>query len=360
MGEVVEIGQELGTKEHISMGLEHIASSLAYMTRFDEAYEKALEGLEAARAIGDREHEAGVLAFSLPFAYVRKGDFDTARRLLSEGLEISTKIGSTVNHIISAYLLSVLASWQGDYEGALRYGLNSLKAALPSEDYMPFMLIPPLGVLGMIYLEINEKFTDKIAEFHMHALRLLESPTARMTGGTAWADLGHCAIALGDLQTAEEVLQKGLNYPNMFIYLERPRNLAGAALLASVKGDSREATRLAEEARGYAQERGMRHLYPLTDLIRGKVLVAAGEIDRGLDVLEQAEAEALELGMRPVVWQARAAAANILEESGRREEAAEKRIGARSMALEIADLFKDQDLRAAYLENVSVKLGEAL
>lgn len=356
MDEVIQVGQETGDQEFIAMGLEHLSSSLVYLTQFEEAMQKAQEGLRVAREVGDREHEASLLAFTLPIAYIRAGDFATARAALIEGLQIAAKIGALGTQALAAYLLAEMARWQGEYESALAYGQHSLEAALPLEQHTPYMLVPTLGSLGMIYLEISEQFTDKIGEFHLHALRLLESPVAMMTGGTAWADLGLCAITLGDLKVAEEAIQKGLNYPNMFMRLERPRHLAGAALLANARNELDNAVRLAGEARAYAQERGMRHIYPLTTLIEGKVLLARGEIEASLQALEQAEREALLLGMRPIVWQARAAAAEALEVVGQNEQAEEKRAAARAMVEEIAALFQNQDLREAYLRNALGKI----
>jgi tetratricopeptide (TPR) repeat protein len=357
VGEVIKVDQELGTKEHTAMGLEHIASSLVYLTEFDEAYETAREGLAVAREIGDRFHEAWLLSLALPVYHIREGDFETAGKELSQGLEIATRIGALDIQTIAAYLLAEIAYWQGEYERALEHGQRSLQAALPFEPYAPFLVVPPLGLLGMVYLDISEEFTDKIAEFHLHALRLLESPTGRMAAGTAWADLGHCAIALGDLKVAEEATQQGLNYSNMFMRLERPRHLAAAALLASTNGEHDRAVHLAKEGRTYAAEREMRYLYPFTDLIIGKVLVAQDEYESGLECLEQAELEALDLGMRPIIWQARAGAVDALTRLGRSEQAETKRAAAKAMIVEIANLFEDRNLREAFLRNALGKIG---
>ena len=356
MDQVIAIGQELDNKNHIAMGLEHVASSLVYMTRFDDAHERALEGLKVAREIGDREIEAWQLSLALPLIHIRNGDLETARASAIEGLEIGRKIGVLFPQAIAAYILSEIAHWRGEYELALSLGHESLEAGKPLEPFAPFVLVPPLGALGMVYLDISEEFTDHIAEFHLHALRLLESPAGAMLGGTAWADLCLCALTLGDLQIAEEALEKGLNYPNTFMWLERPRNLAGAALLACARGELDEALRRAEEARAFAEERQMRYLYPLTSLVRGKVLLARGEIEASLENLERAEEEARSLGMRPYVWQAQVAAAEALEAAGLVEQAESRRAQAKAMAEEIAGLFEDQELREAYRRNVLAKI----
>jgi tetratricopeptide (TPR) repeat protein len=355
MAEVVALGQEMSNQEYVVLGLEHVATSLVYMTRFDEAKIKAEEGLRVAHEIGEREHEANLLTMPIPVCHIREGDFAAAREALQEGLQIARKIGSLPPQVLATYLLAEIARWQGEYEKALSHGHFSLETALPLESFAPFLPVPSLGSLGMIYLEINPKFTDKIAEFHLHALQLLESPMGAMGGGTAWSDLGLCAIALGDLKAAEKCIEKGLHYPNLFMLLERPRQLAGAALLAQAKGDQATAKQRAEEALLEANKSDMRHYSPFTNLILGQVLVNNGGCEDGLEALKRAEAEALSLEMRPIVWQARQAMGQALDRLGQADEAKAKRSEAMAVAKEIAGLFEDQELRQAYLENVGVK-----
>src|SRR5690606_323315 len=114
---------------------------------------------------------------------------------------------------------------------------------------------------GTTYLEISDRFTDKIAEFHRYAMRLLETPIGVVGGGNAWADLGWCALTLGDVEVAEEMFVKGLNTPTMMMKTQRPRHLAGSALVHLARGDRAEALRLAGEALAYAEEYGMRNFY---------------------------------------------------------------------------------------------------
>jgi tetratricopeptide (TPR) repeat protein len=219
------------------------------------------------------------------------------------------------------------------------------------------MVVPTLGSLGSAYLDISDQFSDRISEFHQHALRLMEAPGGNMTGGTAWADLGLCAVTIGDLEMADEVFHKGLNYPTMFMYVEKARLLAGSALLALARGESDEAHRLAKEALAYAQEKGMRNMYPLTYLTIGKAQARQGELDAALESFERAEEEAMGLNMRPYVWQSRVAAAESLESAGRTEEAQVKRDGARAMIEEISDLIEDEELRSTYLKSALDKVG---
>ena len=131
MAEVVALGKELSNQEYVMLGLEHVATSLVYMNRFDEAKVKAEEGLRVAREIGDREHEAWMLAMPMAMCHIRDGDFSAARQALQEGLQIGLKIGSLLPQITANYLLGEIARWQGAYESALAYEKLSLETAMP-------------------------------------------------------------------------------------------------------------------------------------------------------------------------------------------------------------------------------------
>ncbi|HLA97328.1 MAG TPA: adenylate/guanylate cyclase domain-containing protein [Anaerolineales bacterium] len=357
MDELVEIGEQVGSREYMALGLEHVSSSLLYMTRFEEAFEKALEALDVSREVGDRMHESWVLSFTLPMCYIRNGDFDSARAALNEGLQIAMKIGALESVGLANWLLAQLACWQGDYERALDFGQTAVQNALPLEQYLPYILVPPLGTLGSIYLEISGHFTDKVLELHKHALRLLESPVGALTGGVVWADLGYCAIAMGDQEMAEQVFQKGLSYPTIFSNLERPRHLAGAGLLACIRGNLDEALSLVEQAQAYARERGMRHLYPLTALAAGQVHLARSEVDKSLASFEQAESDARALGMRPMLWQACNWSARALVNASHHDQAQSKRNQARAVVEELARQFQDGELRDAYRVNALTRIG---
>ncbi|CAG1007210.1 hypothetical protein ANRL4_03718 [Anaerolineae bacterium] len=59
--------------------------------------------------------------------------------------------------------------------------------------------------------------------------------------------------------------------------------------------------------------------------------------------------------LRPVIWQARAGASQVLRALGRMEEADAQRDAARAMIDEIAGLLREDGLREMFLENVLSK-----
>src|SRR3990172_1771212 len=128
----------------------------------------------------------------------------------------------------------------------------------------------------------------------------------------------------------EKVLKKGLSYPTIFSNLERPRHLAGAGLLACIRGNLDEALGLVEQAQAYAQERAMRHQYPLIALIAGQVRLARGEVEQSLASFQQAVTDARVLNMRSMLWQAYNWEAQALVAAGRDDQARARRDQARA------------------------------
>jgi class 3 adenylate cyclase/tetratricopeptide (TPR) repeat protein len=350
MGKLAALGEQVGSKEYSAMGLEHVASSLMWLTRFDEAQETALAALAAAREVGDREHEAMNLALTLPMCAIRNGHFEEAKAYLREGVEISTRINALVPDVVGKWLLAEIARWQGEYENALAYNNEALTRALPYETMLPWLVVLVLGSHGTTYLQISGHFKEQIIKFHHHALKLLESPGGSMTAGSTWVELGFCAMTLGDYELAGEVFDKGLHYPTMFMHIERPRLLAGSALLALSRGDIDQALMQAEDALSYARKRKMLHMMPIVNLALGKALAALERYDEALTAFEESEKSASSLAMRPDVWKAQLAAATVLEQTGQVSEARVKRNSAKTVVEEIAGVFADETLKSAYLE----------
>jgi hypothetical protein len=304
--------------------------------------------------VGDRENESWLLSVSLPLCLMRRGDLARMRELATEGAQMAARIGSLLTQVFGNWMLAELARWQGEYEGALRCGQIAAQAALPIENFMPFIAVQPLGALGLSYLEISPRFMDQISDLHLHALRLLEAPGGSAGGGSAWADMGWCALTVGELEFAAGCFEKGMRDPSVLMLVERPRHLAGLALLASRQGRRDDALMWIEEACTYTEKREMHHMYPLVRLTSGRVHAAFGEHRHALVQLEMAEGFAGKLQMRPLLWQTQEAMASSLDALGRHHEATQKRQAAQGVIHEIAELFQDEPLRQAYVSQHAI------
>ncbi len=349
MDETVSIGRQLAEKEQMSMGLAHIASSQIFMLQFEEGWETLQEGLALSREIGDREHEADHLASIAPIYHMRNGDLASARSTAQEGVGIAKNIGSVNIAAQGLRVLGILDQIQGDYEQAIHYLTEYLNTGRKAG--LPFLEAEALCRLGSVFLEISPALVDRMLDFHVEAVKLLESPVAMMLGGSSWAELGFCAQALGKTEDARQLFEKGLTTPTITTNIERPRLFIGMARVALAHDNPDEAAHMTEEARQLIQKHGMKNYEALLELTAAQVAAARGNVDEALATFEQAEMIARDMSLRPHVWRASAGMAELLDAAGKAEQANTRRQAARVMIEEIGSLFQSEELRNHYLEH---------
>ena len=251
---------------------------------------------------------------------------------------------------------------QGDYEAAMHWFERALDRARPLIEFVPFMTAIPLGGLSSVCLGISSKMVDKVVELHTQALEILRTPTGALAGGNGWADLGFCALELGQIEHADEYFQNGLRCPSIHMYVQRPRLLAGAALAALARNrldpePAKEAARLVSEARQYAEGRRMKSDYPLINIVEAKVSAARGETETALTCYREAADLALEMRMLPSLLQARLGAAAVLAGCGQTLQFAEVCADAQSTIDAMAGLFESDEYRKMFVESAGEKLA---
>ncbi|MGB8647723.1 MAG: adenylate/guanylate cyclase domain-containing protein [Anaerolineae bacterium] len=360
MDQAAQFGRELGIKDQIAAAQDHVARSHIWMTRFKEGWKVAQDALALARAISNREVEASLLSTTFPLYHLRNGDFDAGIQSAEKGVEIATRIGSLNWIIYGNWASGEAMRLRGEYEKAIDHFQMATDAAAPLAGTLTFGLVQPQASLGLAYIEMSDVYAVQANELHMQSLKLMESPMGAAAGGTAWIDIGFCAMLQGNFEIAGGLFQKGLAYPTMFGYYNKPQFLIGSALVSLAGGRLDEAEHLVEEARSFVEEREMRNLYPSVALTHGQVLAAQHKDEQALELF----ARAVELGdkmkMRPVVWQAHAHAARVLTALGRASQAAVEEQAARSMIEEMAGLFNDPEMRQAFVASASRRLASAL
>ena len=354
LAEAAEIGERLNLEEPRLFGLVHTANTLTYMTRFDEAWEAAEKARQVAEELGNRKWQAELLALTTPFYHMRNGDLDRAAAAAEKGMNLAADIGAADNECEGAMMLGKIAWMRGDYERAIALSERSVDAARKSG--FTFLEAAALCVLGTTYLDISDELADKTGEYHGAALEVMERPLGAVMGPLVWAELAYCAMQLGGAEEAGEFIQKGLGAPSSPMYLMRPQLLLGSAALSLGGNDAQGARESIREAREFAEERAMKHYYPMISFFDA-MAVAGEDPDGALEGMAKAEELAAEMQMRPLVWQARAFSAQVLDGMGRAAEAEGKRAGAREMIGEIASLFQDEDLRSKFVESATKKVG---
>ena len=355
LSEAAQIGRELDLEEPKLFGLTHTANTMIYMTRFEDAWKAIQEARQVAEDTGNSKYLSELMALTIPMYHIRNGDLDAARQSAEEGAELAMEIGAADNASEGYFTQGQIAWLRGEYESAIDHQERALETGRASG--MPYLQTSALCALGAVYLDISHDLSDKVAEFRAEAMGLLEMPLGTATGAIAWAELGFCAAAMGNLDEASEMFQKGLETPSAPMNMMRPRLLIGSALVALARDDPNEASKLVGGARGLAEAVQMKQFYPLVEFADAQVRAAQGDVEKALEGFAAAEELALAMGMRPLVVHARAGAAQALGASGRADEAKEKLSQAREVVEEIAGLFEDDKLRTMYLASATGKLS---
>ena len=221
--DAARIGAEQELEEPRLFGLSHTANTLTYMTRFDEAWQVAQEAREEAERLGNRRYLSEVLAFTLPLNHLQKGDLDAAHLSVEEGVDMAAGIGAIETEGTGAYMLGSIAWLRGEYEQAIQHQEHAVQICRGIGA--SYQLAAVLCSLGMSYLDVSSELADKTMELHTEALGELEKPLGNMMGALAWADLGFCALALGDADRAKGFFEMGLTIPTGPRLLARPQLL---------------------------------------------------------------------------------------------------------------------------------------
>ncbi|MBI5028897.1 MAG: AAA family ATPase [Chloroflexi bacterium] len=347
--ESAEIGRALNIKEQEAFGLAHTANVLVEMVQFEQAYAKALESLKLAQEIGNQVFIADAKFFPIAYYHLHHGDLERADQSAAEGAQIAHRIGRSFEEGWGDYVLAEIKRMKGEYEQAIAMYQGAKQGG--DAAGMPFFHACASAAMGAVYFEISPALIDRTLELHTFALGQLENPMAAAGSASAFADLGFCALAIGNLDKATELFQNGLTRPTIMALLERPRFFIGQALIALKQNCLDDTRQHMQEARAYVDDHAMKYLMPFVEFVEAQVASGCGEDERALQNYLRAESLASEMTMRPLLWQARAGAASILAKLGRESQAQQKRAAAKITIDEIAAMFKDEKLKTLFVEN---------
>jgi tetratricopeptide (TPR) repeat protein len=350
---IVGLADEIGSDEARLFGLTHLANALASMTRFDESLTQAERALAEAERVGHLKWQAELLTFALPQSRMALGDFPRAVADLDRGLEIANRIGDLGSVAFGSSIKCKLALASGALEDALAYARRT--QATTEAIGMPYFVAFGQCVLGTCYLEIGGALTAEAVAWHERALATMEQPTGKILGAWLWAEIGHCALRTGKLESARQLFALALGEKSMPMYVMRPVALEGLCRLALAEDRLEEAERQLAEAAAYVERHRMHHLGPTLALLRADVDAAAGRHEQVV-----AHLAALEPNVAPMRYLAlRAGAARIrsLRALGREAEAARLVEAGRATMVAILDGVVDDRVRAAFTEHAVTILG---
>lgn len=286
MTELSRLGEESGDIETILFGMVHLANTLMYATEADRAIERGEKALARAEEAGHLKFQAEVLTTALPFAHLQRGEIEAALAYVERGMEIATRIGDHTSETMAAIVQGKLAMSQGYYSDAL--ALFRRAEAASRLTGVPFYITLGRCVTGTCYSSIGGPLQERAAQIHTETLELADLPMGDLMGAWVWSEIGHCCMAAGKFDKAEEMFRLALDRRTVPMYMSRPDALAGMCDIAIERGELDEAHRWLEELRTYVAARSMRNTEVVLILSEGKVAAAEGDHVRSLARFDEA------------------------------------------------------------------------
>ncbi|MCZ6539014.1 MAG: hypothetical protein O6922_04220, partial [Chloroflexi bacterium] len=348
------IGRETDNIEARLFGLVHIANTLLYMGRFDESYEMANEALEIAIETGHKMWEAELKSFAISFYHLRCGDLATSYKFAREGADIAARISAGQGEAAGRFMQSLIARMNGRFDEALEIGGQAL--AVSQSSGLTYFEAAISAQLGSIELDISADRATATAQLHQQSLEALEKPLGTAMGAMTWAELGFCALSLGDAEMAKQMFEKGLTISTSTKILARPQLLMGRAMLQMMDGDIPRALATVDEAQRLADSDGMQHYSPFFGLMRGMMNGASGESEFAMESFNESKTEALRLGMLPVALQATTAIAGIVASQSNGQPVGDIVSECEKLISEIAASINDTQISDAFSASARAKL----
>jgi len=175
-------------------------------------------------------------------------------------------------------------------------------------------------------------------------------------GGWIWTEIGHCALAAGNLDSAEDLFRRALETPTMGGLISHCEALRGLSLIMIDRGDLEAATTNVATHRAFVEDRSLSNEWPGLLMTEARLANAMGDhagalarLDSCLEALEGLDFRRLELDV-----QRERVAASIALGDGRAAEAARSRFEA--LSADITSRFRDDELRAAFATSASQAL----
>lgn len=348
------IGRETGTVETRLFGLSHIANTLTYMTRFDEALEMSQEALDLAIEHGHRSWEAELKSFPIPFYYLANGDFERALEISSEARALANEIGAVMGESVACVTAALSARLMGRFDLALEASKRGLEIA--SEGGLTYLQAGSLAEMGATELDIDPARADRTKDHHAVALSTLEQPLGTAMQSLVLAEVGFCALMMGDIDQATKLFNEGLVTSSAPKLLARPQLLLGSALVNLMGGNPDKAKELANEAEEFAIDHNLKHYAPFFGLVRGMIYGATEEHPEAVAALKQACMSGSEMGMKPVALMAATTRHQMHVGAGEPEEQANALAEAEKLISEISSSINDDEVRGAFKSAAEAKL----
>ncbi|HEX9890386.1 MAG TPA: adenylate/guanylate cyclase domain-containing protein [Nitriliruptorales bacterium] len=345
LGEAAEVCFALDA-HHRNFGLTHYATTLVYQVRFDEARSAIARAREQAELDQALDHLAELGA---PAAIIElfSGSPARARPLATDGFELAARIGANQQLAALGWIAGSCAAQLGDLEEAQSLLRAALGGAQVSGNTGPGAAATV--VLATIEQVIHGPGSPSVRTLIDQARALYEMPLSRATAAAIFAGMGADLIVAGDLDEAQEALTVAATTPSATSKLFAPEIAICLGGVAFARGRIDEAETRLHAAADLIDAHGLELYRPRTLLGQAAVAVGRGQLDRAVQLLEQAEAMATDRLLRLDLLSIQRTAVALLANGDQHAAAAGFRERAGDTVAEIAGRLSDHELRRTFL-----------
>jgi tetratricopeptide (TPR) repeat protein len=346
MSEMARVGEELDDVETMLFGLTHLANTLALSLKSDESIREARRALSLAEESGHLKWQCEVLTFSLPLAHLQGNEVAEAMHAAERGMEIAHRIGDRMSEGWAALFQGRVAMLRGDLEDAL----GAFRRADAAYAASGFPWLSPLGpcMVASCYERIGGRYLDVAMEMQGSTLQTLDLPLTQMFGGWIWTEIGHCALAAGQPDTAEDLFRRAIDVPTMGGLIGRSDALRGLSLLTIDRGDLDAAARHVTAYQTFVEDHALANQRPGLLMTEARLATARGDHADALDRLDSCVDELEGLDFRRLELDAQRERMAVLRALGDTPGLQEARSRFDALAAEITSGFRDDELRAAF------------
>ncbi|MFI9582703.1 BTAD domain-containing putative transcriptional regulator [Streptomyces sp. NPDC052236] len=228
--------------------LDHMGTAALRLRTLDTAAELLEESLTLFRAVGEDLGRALSLR-SLSIVYRMKGELDLVEDCLSEALPIFRAAGDISSEASTLQNMAQLALSQGDAEGALAFGLDSVRVSESMGPRSSRNLAQALYRVGNAQLAL-ERF-EAAEETFLRVERLVRAKSDTHGLAHALFGLGQARAAIGGVESAEALFVESRSLAQLAgaPALEGENRLQLGVLLRDLgrDGEARSELRAAEE-----------------------------------------------------------------------------------------------------------------
>lgn len=346
LSDMTQVGAAIDSDYHRVFAMTHRANTLMLLTRFDEAEHAITEALAAAEETGQKTFVGEIVGSVKPWMVAAKGDVRAALELSNTGVAISEEISDVVHLCYGLTTAGYLAKLLGRYEEALQLlqeaqynadliGANGLGAfASACKAVIMFDIHGPDSEQGHCVVELTEEALSK--------------PTGLQYGPIVFGDLAYQALRQNNLEAAENYLDRGFDAASPAWILGRPNLMLGVAQIAVIHGDRVALSDQAVETAEFLDGHHIGWSFPRLRFVRGAAALMDDDAAEATRLFDEATELARSMHLLPESLSLNQAAEMLLSKSGHEEASARHGERAKRDIGEMAALFGDRGLRAAY------------